>query len=158
MSLKWQYQVLVDFRNLIFVHFSITHWKCEIFRRAAYSCLCFILVIIQRSTEKRRLHFRTLSTNQMRPAVTLTAFHHASECEKEHNLSIQIKGLKQGYMVLVKLAVAKHSGNHSISLSKFFFALLIINSNLFLVNLQLDTRQFVNWDKCVHLNVIIDIQ
>lgn len=76
----------MDFRNVISVQLSITHWKSRIIRGVTYSFLCFILVIIQRSTEKRRLHFRTLPTNQMRPTVTLTVVHPASEGEREQSL------------------------------------------------------------------------
>jgi len=79
----------------------ITHRKSGIIRGVTYSSLCFIFVIIQRSTEKPRLNFRTLPTNQMRPTVTLTVVHHASEGEREKSLgtividifkSLQIKG------------------------------------------------------------------
>lgn len=48
------------------------------------SCDVFslIFVVVQRGTEKTRLNLRTLSTNQMPPAVTLAILHHAPSVKK----------------------------------------------------------------------------
>lgn len=91
--------------DMISVQLSITHRKSGIIGGVTYSSFCFIFVIIQRSTEKCRLDFRTLPTNQMRPTVTLAVVHHASEGEREKSLGTFVIDFFKSFEIKGHLAV-----------------------------------------------------